>query len=341
MIRRWLASLLLAAGALLALALVTGFLWQRVAEPRERAALPHSGRLLDVAGHKLYLQCEGEGSPTVVLESGLGVPLAGWNLVIPEVRRFTRVCAYDRAGYGLSEAGPLPRTSGHIALELHVLLRTAGLAPPYLLVGHSIGGYHIRVFTHQFPDEVAGLVFLDASHQDQERWESPTMRKAQQQELSMIGFARYASEFGIHRLLLRLSEGASLASFRRVPGAVESTRIYQRQRRFLEAVSSELAFLDESARQVRASGTLGNRPVLVVTAARPIDQSDLVPGVTLAEMRAFQQVWQTTLQPSIARLSTRGEQRFAPASGHMIPFEDPRSAITAIRDVVTALRTTP
>jgi pimeloyl-ACP methyl ester carboxylesterase len=116
---------------------------------------------VDVAGHKLRLRVAGAGMPTVVLDYGLGGSIEEWNDVFPEVARFARVVSYDRAGYGKSEAGPEPRSHTQIATELHALLHRANIAPPYVLVGHSLGGANIRAFAHLFKDEVAGLVFVD------------------------------------------------------------------------------------------------------------------------------------------------------------------------------------
>lgn len=116
---------------------------------------------IDVGGYKLRLQVAGTGTPTVVLDYGLGGSLENWRDVFPEVARFTRVVAYDRAGYGKSEPGPEPRSQTQIATELHTLLHRAQIAPPYVLVGHSLGGANIRAFAYLFKDEVAGLVFVD------------------------------------------------------------------------------------------------------------------------------------------------------------------------------------
>lgn len=116
---------------------------------------------VDVGGHKLRLQVAGTGTPTVVLDYGLGGSIENWADVFPEVARFARVVAYDRGGYGKSEPGPEPRSQRQIATELHMLLHQAKIAPPYVLVGHSLGGANIRAFAHLFKDEVAGLVFVD------------------------------------------------------------------------------------------------------------------------------------------------------------------------------------
>ena len=122
------------------------------------------GSLIDVGGPKLHIACAGEGTPTVILEAALGASSVSWSLVQPEVARLTRVCSYDRAGFGWSGAGPLPRTGRRIASERHVLLERAGVAPLYLLVGHSFGGIVMRVFARDYRSEVAGIVFVDTAH---------------------------------------------------------------------------------------------------------------------------------------------------------------------------------
>jgi pimeloyl-ACP methyl ester carboxylesterase len=118
-------------------------------------------QFVDVGGYKLRMQVAGAGTPTVVLDYGLGDRLEVWDAVFPEIARFARVVAYDRAGYGKSEPGAAPRSYAQIATELHTMLHRAGIAPPYVLVGHSFGGANIRAFAYLFKDEVAGLVFVD------------------------------------------------------------------------------------------------------------------------------------------------------------------------------------
>ena len=125
-----------------------------------------AAKLIDVGGHKLRYEVAGPAAstpapPTVVFDSGLGDGLRPWQGIFPEVARFTRVVAYDRAGYGQSQPGPNPRSFTRAATELHTLLHRAGIQPPYVLVGHSLGGAHIRAFAHLYKDEVAGLVFVD------------------------------------------------------------------------------------------------------------------------------------------------------------------------------------
>ena len=125
---------------------------------------------VDIGGRRLYLSCTGGGSPTVVLESGLGDPAAPWFAVERAVARFTRVCSYDRANAlaGASDPAPTPRTGREVAADLHALLQAAGIPGPVVLVGHSIGGHYVRLAAAVHPAAVAGLVLVDASHEEQE-----------------------------------------------------------------------------------------------------------------------------------------------------------------------------
>ena len=138
-------------------------------------AKPTAVELIDIGGRKLELLTRGQGSPTVIIEAGMGVPGvedAAWRAVIDEISKSNRVCIYDRAGLGKSDPPPkLPRTSLDVANDLNALLTKAGVPGPYLLVGHSYGGIHIRMFASQYPDKVLGMVLVDTAHPDQdEKW---------------------------------------------------------------------------------------------------------------------------------------------------------------------------
>jgi pimeloyl-ACP methyl ester carboxylesterase len=127
-------------------------------------------RKIDVGGHSLNLLIGGHGSPAVILEGGFGEGIAGWSLVQKEVANFAQTVSYDRAGLGQSEPGPKPRSAKQIATELHTALQNAGVKPPYVLVGHSMGGPYVRVFAELYPKEVAGMVLLDPSQEAFDDW---------------------------------------------------------------------------------------------------------------------------------------------------------------------------
>ena len=148
--------------ALIASLALIGATYEALSASGDARTYPPPGRLVDVGGYRLHIHCLGTGSPTVVLDAGLSGMSHDWNLVQAEIAQTTRVCAYDRAGMGWSDAGPLPRTPEQIARELHTLLTNAGIASPYMLVGHSLGGKNVRMFALQHPEQVAGMVLVDA-----------------------------------------------------------------------------------------------------------------------------------------------------------------------------------
>ena len=134
-------------------------------------------KMIDIGGYRLCVQCAGERTPTVVIQAGLTEGLDPWAAMLPHVAAFTRVCAYDRAGVGKSDAGPKPRTSQQMVAELRTLLRNAQIEGPYVLVGHSLGGLNVQFFAAQYPGEVAGMVLIDSAFHDMlERFE-PILRE--------------------------------------------------------------------------------------------------------------------------------------------------------------------
>lgn len=174
-----------------------GAAYQTISTQIDTRAYPPPGRMIDVGGYRMHIYCtgaNGDGSPTVILEQGLGGISSGWALVQPEVAKVTRVCSYDPAGMGWSDSGSEPRDAQHIAQELHTLLHNANIPGPYVLVGWSFGGLYVREYTGQNPDEVVGLVLLDSSHPDQ--WTSTPEGEAQ--------FESNAKIYSIAPILVRL-----------------------------------------------------------------------------------------------------------------------------------------
>src|SRR5262245_61950793 len=172
---------------------------------------PPPGRLVEIGTHRLHLHCAGEGSPTVVFDAALGASSLSWSLVHPTVARVTRACVYDRAGFAWSDGGPMPRTAGRVADELHRLLRTADVPGPYILVGHSFGGLVMRLFASRHADDVAGIVLIEPAIP--EEWASPSR---EQQALIHRGvrLCRYgsaAARSGIATLISLLVKLRALA----------------------------------------------------------------------------------------------------------------------------------
>lgn len=147
--------------------LITGAIYQGIAMANDKTNYPPPGELIDINSHQMHLYCVGTGSPTVVLESGLGETHLNWSAVQAEVALITRVCSYDRPGFGWSDPTDDVSYSPDVATTLHTLLSTAGETGPYILIGHSYGGIHVRSFAYQYPDDVSGIVLVDSSHEQQ------------------------------------------------------------------------------------------------------------------------------------------------------------------------------
>jgi pimeloyl-ACP methyl ester carboxylesterase len=145
----------------IALLLVAGILYESMGARSDAAQLPPPGRMIDIGGSRLHLHDMGEGTPAVVFESGIAATSLSWRHVMSEVAGFTKVCSYDRAGFGWSDAAVTPRTPAHIVEELSLLLRNAGISPPYILVGHSFGALVVRLFAARYRGDVAGVVLVD------------------------------------------------------------------------------------------------------------------------------------------------------------------------------------
>src|SRR5215204_5866600 len=163
---RWTMRILVGLCGLIVLAALAGATYQSLATRKDLALTPPPGQLVDIGGYRLHLWCTGNGVPAVVLDTGLGGSSADWGFVQPEVARFTRVCSYDRAGMGYSDSGPMPRTARRIARELVELLNRSRVSGPVVLVGASLGGFSVRLFASEYPGRAAGLVLVDATHED-------------------------------------------------------------------------------------------------------------------------------------------------------------------------------
>src|SRR5258708_21405158 len=143
---------------ILTVPVVAGAIYQAIGTWRDRRRFPPPWRLVRVNERWMHIHATGEGTPTVVFESGMGASCLSWTLVQPQVAQFTRAVSYDRAGHGWSDPAREPRTARQIAQELHALLAAAGIPGPYILVGHSFGGYVNRAYAPLYRDTVAGMV---------------------------------------------------------------------------------------------------------------------------------------------------------------------------------------
>lgn len=261
--------------------------------------------LVDVGGRRLALRQAGAGSPTVVLEGGVGCGKETWDRVFEPVAEFTRVCSYDRAGIGASDPAPTPRTGRQAAADLHALLVGAAVPGPYVLVGHSGGGLFIRLYAHEHREQLAGMVLVDAAHEEQ--W-SRSVRSLPPETPG---------------------EPAGLTLYRRVA----TERITDSA-----ATVAESFLTGATSAQVRATAPLGDLPLVVLTASRPAPRPEEVIGDPEAHAEALWREMRQEVQGELVRLSSRGRHVAAGASGHFIQQEEPELVIAAIRRVVEEVR---
>ncbi len=271
----------------------------------------HPGRMVDIGTHALHLDCRGTGMPVVVLESGIGGFSLEWHAVRQALAGQARVCAYDRAGYGWSEPGPMPRTARRSAAELAMLLAAAGERPPYLLAGHSYGGLIVREFAARWPEKVAGIALLDAAAPEQFTRLPP----------GALPRAYLAALAGGGRVFSMPRPAAGFAPSMRTLGLQlmmlpKARHAYQAEMRDFER--SARALVDAGKRTLRA-------PLVVISRARA--EFDERAGGERAE-----QVWQE-MQAGMRRLSARADHWIAAGAGHQVHADRPDLVAHALREL--------
>jgi pimeloyl-ACP methyl ester carboxylesterase len=319
----WLRRIAIILFVLIALLAAAGVLYENISEARDRRFNPMSGKLVDADGRKMHIDCSGDASPanpTVILDSGLGDSYISWRKVQPQIAKFARVCSYDRAGIGYSEPSAQPRTSQVIAEELHALLHAAGIAPPYILVGHSMGGFNVRLYANLYRNEVAGMVLVDASHPDQENRFPSKLKDMEGSWMREAEFLEYTTPFGIPRLLGMCDDSAEQ---RAAECNFDSAR---------EDVE-ELQSFSQSAAQTAASEPLGDIPLAVLSHDPDKPLTDLPADLAKPTNDAWEK-----MQEELAKLSTRGTQTIAKNSAHYIQLDRPDVVIAAVRAIVDQAR---
>ena len=297
-----------------------GILYENVSEGRDRRSIAMPGKLVDVAGKKMHIDCMGEGSPAVILNSGLGDTYLSWTKVQPQIAKFARVCSFDRAGLGYSDPSSQPRTSKVIAQELHALLQAASVAPPYVLVGHSMGGFDVRLYASLYREQVAGMVLVDASHPDQENRLPPELKNLEGSALREEEFLEYTMPFGLPRLI-GLCESD------------EEQRAAECNFHTAREIVAELKAVDESSAQTAATPLLGDMPLVVLSHDPEKPSSEFPPDLA----KPINDAWEK-MQEEMAHLSTRGTQTIVKNSAHYIQIDQPQVVIDAVHAVVEQVK---
>jgi pimeloyl-ACP methyl ester carboxylesterase len=319
---RWIGRGLAALVGLIVVLGLVGAVYESAAEAADARAYPAPGQLVDVGGYRLHINCTGTGSPTVVIDAGWGDWSGGWSRVQPEAAKTTRVCTYDRAGMGYSEAGPLPRTAEQFAKELHSLLQRADIPGPYVLVGHSMGGAPVRVFAYTYAAEVTGVVLIESMNPGEVGTPAPATTATPPDPGAVSIINRFLTN------LLTLPARVGLVRF--VTGPVaglspDDANAYTAHSvtvRALQAAIDEGRGMQASLAQARRITTLGSVPLIVLSRGLPEDG---------------EQKWQRE-QTELLHLSSNSQQVFAEQSGHNIQFDQPAAAVGTIVQMVAQLR---
>jgi len=315
--------------------LVATTVYGTAATANERAHFRPPGRLVDVGGYRLHLRCAGQGSPTVVLESGGGMTSNEWTLVQPEVAKFTRVCSYDRAGLGWSESGP----PSDPVEALHTLLRKGGVLGPYSVVGHSYGSGLVLRFAYRFPDEVKGMVLTAASYPDDEvqRVVADTSIRSR----PYLEMYAWSTRLG----LMRITPERYLPDMLRVylgllrqylpPSAAECEIAFLHQTRhvqsFLIEESGHPTPNEENEEAAACARRFGEMPLVVLS-------EKWVYSSAFSQQEKEEARREDERQTRLAGLSSRGK-KIDLESGHLIPLENPSAVVDAVRHVVYIART--
>jgi pimeloyl-ACP methyl ester carboxylesterase len=303
-LRTWLRYTAFAEILLLFVLAVCGFLYERASQDRDLRLYPPPGKLIDLGGYHVHLYCTGQGSPTVILEHGLDGSYLDWRKVQPQIAGFTRVCSYDRAGYGWSDRSPKPRVPGAMAAELHTLLENAGEKPPFVLVGHSMGAFNALMFAHLYPKEVSAVVLVDGSHPEE------SLPFPWKQQVS-LRFLQLTMPFGLPRLRRWCAGGdPELQGLR---AAVNC------KARVFATHYEQWSMFPAAAAEMRNVTSPLNIPVIVISRDPAVGRNP-----------AAEQRWAQG-QKRLLQFSSNSTQVVAEGSGHGIPGQRPDLIVEAVR----------
>jgi pimeloyl-ACP methyl ester carboxylesterase len=286
-----------------------------------RAVYPARGRLYAVDGYKMHLYCTGEGSPTIVLDAGLGNDSLIWTNVQPTLSKTTRVCSYDRAGFGWSDPQSGPHDADRIADQLHTLLNQAVITGPIILMGHSIAGLYIRDYASRYPQNLSGLIFVDGSTPLQDDRLPATDPGNPRLELLE---AKWLYVLGIPRI----TGGCKISGFESSAGKMLSED--QCRPSLFTALGREFESIRQSGNETIHTGPFGDIPILIFS-------QDTQPTSSTAPPSKEDEIW-NQMQEELKRLSTRSRRIIAKGSSHYIQIDRPDLLNSEVASFIRQIR---
>ena len=313
-----------------AMVVATGFVFQFPMAERDSYRYPAPGNLVDIGGLRLHINCTGAGSPGVIMEAGPNDSSVIWQLVQPEISKFARVCSYDRAGFGWSDAPNEPRSSSNIADELNRLLTRAGVSGPYVLVGHDFGTLDLRVFTTRHRQQVAGMVFVDSVHPDMHH--RPPFNVAAQSTVSEVLYHAmpWTVPIGVPRIMGWCRDNFTFPNQPRAWDrfAPEAAAQYCR----LQSWRAEQAQVtDEDGSLAATTGPFGDMPLVVISHDPQVN--DFGGFFSPADLVKAERAWME-MQDELKALSSRKQRIVAKGSPHWIQIYRPELVAAAVQEIV-------
>jgi pimeloyl-ACP methyl ester carboxylesterase len=330
--KRWIKRIALAIGGLIVAAVLAGAGYEQIMRWRAARDYPAQGRLIDIGGRRMQIDCRGSGAPTVIFEAGLDtMGSLSWSAVHDAIAATTRACAYSRAGVMWSEPRAGKFEPDDVARDLHALLLAAGERAPFVMVGHSLGGPYIMNFTRLYPQEVAGLVFVDASHPDQVGRMSQAAGKKMEAGMALFKTANALSWTGIPRLVAAHTDSPGIPT----PAKLAEDAYFSGS---LSSALAELLSLDATLAAAGQLRQLADRPLVVLTATKPYPAAVLKGmQMTTEQGRQIQAAWRD-MHNDEASWSHRSRHELVPDATHYIQFDRPDVVIAAVRETVSAVR---